>query len=330
MAIQPNDITFIYHVYLKNLSTGKITRIGNNWNYGYIDKLAYQIVDASWLQQPGQYEVSIVPTLFNGFFVKKSFPSKAIKTHFTVLPPEKTYTRTQLLYWLRLGILTVVAIAATIIVLQKRRHARRLNREKNQKLQAQMQLNAVRAQLNPHFVFNALAGIQNLMNRHDTDQANRYLSKFARLTRSILDSRDFITLADELALLNDYLEMEKLRFGFTYCINTDPTLDAANLEIPAMLLQPLVENAVKHGVWALGADGLITLDLQKQNDNIVLSVTDNGKGFDSTQPTGGLGLKLTQDRIKLLNELHPTTLIGLQITAPNTGTCFVITLNHWL
>lgn len=330
LAIKSVDVTFTYHIYLKNLSTGKTTRIGNNWNYRYMGALAYQVIDASLFQQPGKYELSIVPALFNSFVVRRSFPSKAVKMHFTVLEPEKTYSRKQFMLWLSLGILAVAAVSAAIIILQKRRNAKRVSQEKNQKLQAQMQLNGVRAQLNPHFVFNALAGIQNLMNNQQTDQANRYLSKFARLTRSVLDSRDFITLADELALLNDYLEMEKLRFGFTYRIDADPDLDAANLEIPAMLLQPLVENAVKHGVAGLGTDGIIKLDFYKEENNMVLSVTDNGKGYNSAQPTAGMGLKLTHDRINLLNKLHPATPIDLTITTPYTGTRIIITLNHWL
>lgn len=326
----PTNLTFFYHVYLKNLNTGKSVHVGNNWNYNDDSKYPRLMIDASYLQQPGRYEVSIKTELHRDGHLIKSFPANAVTTRFTVLEPEKTYTRTQLLYWLRLGILMVVAIAATFIVLQKRRHARRINQEKTYKLQAQMQLNAVRAQLNPHFIFNALAGIQNLMNRQETDQANRYLARFARLTRSVLDSQDFITMADELALLTDYLEMEKLRFGFTYRTNTDPALDAANVEIPAMLLQPIIENAVKHGVSGLGSDGMIALDMQKQDDNILISVADNGQGFDSTRPTEGLGLKLTRDRIKLLNELHPDTPISLEIATPVQGAHITVTLNHWL
>ncbi|WP_342644765.1 histidine kinase [Mucilaginibacter sp. CSA2-8R] len=326
----PTSLTFIYHVYLKNLETGKKVYVGNNWKYEWRQTYPSLIIDAAYFRQPGNYEVSIVPALYFNGAPKKSFTKQTVKTHFTVLPSDKTYTRKQLWLWLSLGILTVSALAATVIALQKRRHARRIAREQTQKAQAQMQLSTVRAQLNPHFVFNALAGIQNLMNSQQTDQANRYLSRFARLTRNVLYSAEFVTLTDELALLNDYLEMEKLRFGFTYHLQTDPQLDTANLEIPAMLLQPLVENAVKHGVASLSTDGLITLEVQKQADNVLISVMDNGKGFDNSLPTGGLGLKLTGDRIRLLNELHPGTPISMDITTPETGTRIIITLNHWL
>jgi two-component system LytT family sensor kinase len=330
LTIQNTDINFIYHIYIKNLETGKSVRVGNNWTFLYAKRDPYAFIDVAYFQQPGKYEVSIIPSDFSRNTMQWTLPKRATKINFTVLEPAKTYPLKQLLLWLGSAILAIVLIAAAIIAWLKRRNTKRITKEKNHKLQAQMQLNAVRAQLNPHFIFNALAGIQNLMNRQETDQANRYLARFARLTRSVLDSQDFITVADELALLTDYLEMEKLRFGFTYTINTDPQLDAANVEIPAMLLQPLIENAVKHGVSGLGADGMITLDMQKQNDNILISVADNGQGFDSTWPTEGLGLKLTRDRIKLLNELHPDTPISLEIATPVQRALITITLNHWL
>jgi two-component system LytT family sensor kinase len=324
LTIQNTDINFIYHIYIKNLGTGKSVRVGNNWTFLYAKRDPYAFIDVAYFQQPGKYEVSIIPSDFSRNAMQWALPKRATKINFTVLEPAKTYPLKQLLLWLGSTILAIVLIAAAVIALLKRRNTRRITKEKNQKLQAQMQLNAVRAQLNPHFIFNALAGIQNLMNRQETDQANRYLAKFARLTRSV------ITVADELALLTDYLEMEKLRFGFTYRTNTDPALDAANVEIPAMLLQPIIENAVKHGVSGPGADGIITLDMQKQEDNILISVADNGQGFDSTRPTEGLGLKLTRDRIKLLNELHPDTPINLEIATPVQGAHITITLNHWL
>ena len=133
---------------------------------------------------------------------------------------------------------------------------------KNAKLQkeiAKLQLNSIRSQLNPHFLFNALSGIQNLINKNEIDNANKYLSKFARLTRNVLDDKELISLAQEKALLDDYLQMEQLRFGFNYEINAVENLDLNNIEIPSMLLQPFVENAIKHGIASKNNEGSVEI-----------------------------------------------------------------------
>src|SRR5690606_26635686 len=121
----------------------------------------------------------------------------------------------------------------------------------------------------------------NLMNKNEIDNANKYLSKFARLTRNVLDDKELISLSQEKTLLDDYLQMEQLRFGFTYEINHAGNLDLDNIEIPSMLLQPFVENAVKHGVAQNASDGKVIVTFIKQANDLVLTVTDNGSGFDT-------------------------------------------------
>lgn len=112
---------------------------------------------------------------------------------------------------------------------------------------AKEELSMVRSQLNRNFVFNALSGIQNLMNNHQIESANNYLHKFANLTRQILSENVLITIIDEAQLIENYLAMEQLRSSFNYTIKRDVNLPDY-VEIPVMLLQPFVENAVKHGV----------------------------------------------------------------------------------
>ena len=101
------------------------------------------------------------------------------------------------------------------------------------------------------------------MNKNETENANKYLSKFARLTRNVLDDKELISLSQEKTLLDDYLQMEQLRFGFKYEINTSANLDLENTEIPSMLLQPFVENAVKHGMAQKADNGKITIVFNK-------------------------------------------------------------------
>lgn len=212
---------------------------------------------------------------------------------------------------------------------------RKIKKTQQQKEKVTLQLKAIRSQLNPHFTFNALNSIQNLMNKNDVEAANHYLTRFASLTRRVLASRDndMISLADEITLLDDYLQMEQLRFGFTYKINVDDTLNKANIEIPFMLLQPFVENAVKHGVSALADKGFVSIDFSRDAKNLILSVSDNGSGFieSNLKPESmGMGLKLSRERIALLNNMNQNQAISLHIVSNNTGSKISVILADWL
>lgn len=179
-------------------------------------------------------------------------------------------------------------------------------------------------------MFNALAGIQNLMNKNEVDQANRYLAKFARVTRSVLNNHETISVADERAFLDDYLQMEQLRFGFSYQTQMSDDPGIANLEIPTMLLQPFVENAVKYGIAALGTDGRIEIVISAQGKNLLLSVADNGSGFDLEEKTEGLGLKLSRQKIEILNLVYKDSPITLNIMSGASGTTVKIELQDWI
>ncbi|WP_379090003.1 sensor histidine kinase [Pedobacter sp. UC225_65] len=215
-----------------------------------------------------------------------------------------------------------------ILYIIKKRNKKKLTEKEQQRNTAKLQLNSIRSQLNPHFLFNALSGIQNLMNKNEIDNANKYLAKFARLTRNVLDDKELISLAQEKTLLDDYLQMEQLRFGFTYEINHSENLD--NIEIPSMLLQPFVENAVKHGISQKAADGKIMVAFIKQENDLVLTVTDNGNGFDTKKRHDGLGLQLSDSRIALLNSIYKENRFILAIQATAKGTKISLTLTDWL
>src|SRR5690606_3874235 len=154
--------------------------------------------------------------------------------------------------------------------------------------------------LNPHFLFNALSGIQNLMHKNETDNANKYLAKFARLTRNVLVDKELISLSQVKTLLDDYLQMEQLRFGFAYEINHAGKLDLDNIEIPSMLLQPFVENALKHGVSQNASDRLIVITITEIVNILVLTASDNAIVFVAEIKYDVLGLSLSASRIALL------------------------------
>ncbi len=124
--------------------------------------------------------------------------------------------------------------------------------------------------------------------------------------------------------------MEQLRFGFQYIITASSDLDVENIEIPAMLLQPFVENAVKHGIAGKGNDGKIEISFIKQETDLILSVKDNGNGFDVEKDYAGLGLALTKNRISLLNSIYKETTFLLEMKADANGTLIRIKINQWL
>lgn len=202
-------------------------------------------------------------------------------------------------------------------------NAEQLTREKELELVtlnkdlATSQLTALRAQMNPHFIFNALNSVQQFILKGDVDQANRYLSKFSRLQREVLNNSDqnFISLEKEIEILTIYLELEQLRFNenFDYSILLDEEMDPEELKIPPMILQPFIENAIWHGL--MPKQGLKKLSIQFKliDDNMLeCIIEDNGIGREaalrlkSESQSGNLhksrGLGLVYDRLRLLQQ----------------------------
>lgn len=188
---------------------------------------------------------------------------------------------------------------------------------------AEIELKAIRAQINPHFIFNCLNSIQLFVMQRDYEHAQKYLSDFSYLIRKTLDfsRRNFITLADEITYLNTYLGLEKMRFEhkMTYEIVVDPVIATAELEVPAMLLQPYVENAVKHGMTNEDhATGLLAIHFnQVASDMLECVIEDNGIGIERSRALRSLpshhqssGMEISLNRAELLNKMYNT---GIQI-----------------
>lgn len=318
----------MYNVYLKKTIGGKTDTvyISNDWNLSYHTPSPFIRINSSYFNNPGNYEILIVPEP-PGDFKLNTF-DKAIGIPFTVLPSNtKAFTSVQVAVIIGACLLVFGIIFLIYYLLNKRR----LTSEAQQKEIARLQLQSVRSQLNPHFMFNALAGIQNLINKQDVDATNRYLNKFARLTRHVLEDKkqDGVTIDEERTLLETYLQMEQMRFGFRYEVQIDDAIDAANTEIPAMLLQPFVENAVKHGVSSLNGGGQIHIRFIKQENGLLIEIKDNGKGFQDRSTANGNGTRLSQERIDLLNRLHTESSIALNKKSDLTGTTISIQLNGY-
>jgi two-component system LytT family sensor kinase len=142
--------------------------------------------------------------------------------------------------------------------------------------------------------------------------------------------KEFVSLSIEIKILANYLALEQLRFGFDYQIKVDGRIDASALEIPVLFLQPLVENAVKHGISALQKKGRLFVLFDKLNNDMVVSINDNGNGFNPGNTSNGFGLQLTMERIKLLNQTLNDQHIQLSINRTDNLTNVMIHLKNWL
>lgn len=175
------------------------------------------------------------------------------------------------------------------------------------------EISALRAQMNPHFIFNSLNSIQHLILNNDRISALKYLSKFGKLTRNLLESsiETKLTLADEIKLLNSYLELESLRFDkmFNYKINVAENLNTNNIEIPILLIQPFVENAIIHGlVNKEYGEKTLMICFKKQENHITCKIEDNGVGRIASKRINSpmkkqkksRGMEITEKRLDLL------------------------------
>lgn len=209
--------------------------------------------------------------------------------------------------WFRSLVAAALAAAAYLFFQNRLRAIRReaAEREKIRDLEAA----ALRAQMNPHFIFNCLQAIQSFIAKNDGDTAATYLARFARLVRLALhgsvDGRH--TLTEEMAMLENYLHLEQLRFQgkFEFVVRAAPGLDANEVSLPPLLVQPLVENALIHGMKNRESGGRVEVVFSQKGQMLEASVTDNGPGFSEKEdsekgPHRSVGMMLTQKRLDLL------------------------------
>ena len=183
---------------------------------------------------------------------------------------------------------------------------------------AEARLAALQAQMNPHFVFNALNSIKRMILDGDNDKASRYLSKFAQMIRMTLEhSKEvFVTLDENITYLKAYLDMERLRFddGFSYTLTTDETIDRSETVLPSMMIQPLVENAIWHGLLQAEGSKHLRIEFGQEANRIACIVEDNGIGYRKAEQLRkqqrplhrSVGLENLRKRIRIINEKYQT------------------------
>jgi tetratricopeptide (TPR) repeat protein len=183
----------------------------------------------------------------------------------------------------------------------------------------------LRSQMNPHFIFNSLASIQNFVVNHKANEASIYLSRFSQLIRNILDNstEEFVPLQKEIETIRHYLDLQQVRFAgqFTYHLEVDEKIDEESIMIPPMLAQPFIENAIEHGIRHKDTAGHIEIRFLLENKLIRFEVEDDGIGRDKAREIGlkqgrihrSLSTSITHDRLARLNKKLKTK-IRLEIT----------------
>ncbi len=220
----------------------------------------------------------------------------------------------KLINYLNLKILIFGIIASTLIIIVIVFFYRQsVLKNKFRSLEVEQRLN--RARMNPHFFFNALSSIQTLsMDKENSGKVSKLISQFSKIMRQALESTydDLSTIETEIDFLKNYLNIQKSRFGdkFDYTITIDEDLEVNEIKIPGMLLQPFIENSIEHGFKNINYEGKIEISFLKDKEQLKISVSDNGIGFDQENNAKKYPSRATQiitDRLLLLNRKYRST-----------------------
>ncbi len=239
-------------------------------------------------------------------------------------------------------LLTVVGLSANELIRQYR-----LKKEDMQHQMLELESKALRAQMNPHFIFNCLNSIKSLVQQKKDDLAVNYLTTFSKLLRTVLQNSDKqeISLFDELETCRLYIQLESMRFGnkFNYQLFIDESIDLKSVQIPTLIIQPFIENAIWHGILPRENKGSMTVSIQKKEDTIFCMVDDDGIGrqvsmknkHNRTQTDHqSKGVHLTESRLSLNNKLNQrqTTLEiidKIDDQGKSAGTKVILTLKEY-
>lgn len=284
---------------------------GINYKYRFLD------IDTSW-QNTTQTTVSFyaLPPDNYTFEVKAQnedgFWSKPATYSFKINPP----------FWLTWWFIgfEVIFIILVLMIIFKYRETQLLIKSKNlqriaenEKKIMELELKALKSQMNPHFIFNTLNSIQHFISSNNFKDSNRYITNFSKLIRMVLNQSDksYITLREETEMLNLYLSLEQVRFSkeFEFAINLDDSIDLDFDKIPPMLLQPFVENAIWHGLMNNKEKGHIKIKFAIDGDYLLCTVTDNGIGRVAAEEikatrkiqNKSVGMTITKERLNIIN-----------------------------
>ncbi|MCF0069421.1 histidine kinase [Dyadobacter sp. CY261] len=234
---------------------------------------------------------------------------------------------------LALAIVGVILLALLAVFIQKRRYKRQLTNVNRKKNEIENQLQLLSGQLNPHFLFNSLNAVQSLIRQEDPEAANQYITEVATFMRIIMDSgrKELVSLSEEIAIEERYIALEQKRKPFEYHFQNECGHDLAAIDFPPLLLQPIIENSIRHGLNERVGKPALSITVRCNKTDLFVVITDNGIGFDPSVKPAGHGLSLTNRRIALINQKLPAMQIILQTnTTTGGGTITEIRLLKWL
>ncbi len=290
------------------------------------NKYQYKLegVDQNWIQTNSKNRAISYSNLEPGeyVFMLKGSNNNRVWNEFgksiTVLILPRFYQQ----WWFYVLISLFLIFIIVMIVLYRIRELKLQNKA------ASLEQRFLRSQMNPHFIFNSLGAIQNFIFKNEPIVAATYLSNFSDLVRMILNNsrQDLITLQTEIKTLNQYLDLQVLRFGdkFDFEIEKDENLDLENIFIPPMLAQPFIENSIEHGFKGLKYKGLIKVCFRSIDGKLAMICQDNGMGINASikekelkkKKYKSLATKITKDRIAVLNKVHKSK-IQIEISDMN-------------
>lgn len=207
------------------------------------------------------------------------------------------------------------------IVLQEKNDLISQQKEVIEDMNTQLEQRMLRAQMNPHFIFNSLSSIRYLVSSGDKEAALTYLNKFSKLLRQILETSVNVSLVlhEEIELLKIYVELEALRFdnSFSYSFNIDENLDLHQHEVPMLLVQPYIENAILHGLLPKEGPKKLSVSFKDKKDHVVCIIEDNGVGFDHQKnqkksEKQSRGMSITAKRIEALKKISNEELVTVE------------------
>ena len=217
----------------------------------------------------------------------------------------------QLWAWIVTGLSTIILLFALFFTLYRSRNKQKTILLANQK--AMMEVQLLRSQMNPHFIFNSLSSIQSYILQNKSEQADAFLSKFARLMRLVLhhSAEEYVVLDEELESIRLYLDLERNRFNnrFDYQLIINDSLDTEAIKVPPMLMQPFIENALIHGLLPKTEAGHLVIHISMNDCCLLVEITDNGIGREQAQALQqghtvnhkSVGLSITRQRLAMLN-----------------------------
>ena len=213
---------------------------------------------------------------------------------------------------------TVLSVAVPIKIWNTARIEHRL--QEQEKLLLRARIEALASQINPHFLFNTLTSISSLI-RSQPETARMLITKLSGLLRRLLRSQEqFVTLREELASIDEYIDIETVRFGPTLVVEKQIAPETLDQMVPSMLLQPLVENSIKHGISRKVGGGRITISSERANGHTVIEVIDDGLGMttDSPPTSTGIGLRNVDERLRVIYGANYHLKLS---STPGKGTC---------